>query len=125
MKHQVIKNGKLSLPLPVPPTAISRFQKLTKSEPVLTCPFLGLKDDPETLTNFASENNYCHCSKIPRAVPLDHQQMTCLFNHTRCPIFLKHMAAEVRTREKIEGTYRVTKPTLGMVNILTNLLGIK
>lgn len=125
MKHQITQNGKLSIASPAQPAVMSRFQKLTKSEPVLTCPFLGLKEDPETLTNFASENNYCHCPKIPRLVPLDHQQMTCLFNHTRCPIFLKHMTTEVRKREKSEGIRVPPKATVGMVNVLTNLLGIK
>lgn len=127
MKQNETKNGKLDVPPSTPQNSIARFRKLVNSKPASTCPFLGLKEDPETLTNYASEDNFCHCKGHARAVPLDYQQMTCLFNYGGCPVFLNHMAAEVHAREKLEGRKNghALKPAMGMVTILTNLLGIK
>lgn len=127
MKQSETKNGTLTTPPDVQQNTTTRFRRLIKSEPSLTCPFLGLKDDPETLTNYASEDNFCHCKSNPRAIPLDYQQMTCLFSYTRCPVFLRHMAAEVQARERMEGVQNghAAQNALGMVSLLTNLLGIK
>ncbi len=127
MKERVIQNGKIGITPPAQTDCIDRFKRLVHSEPALTCPFLGLKDDPETLTNYASEDNQCHCSGRPRPIPLDHQQMHCLFAYTGCSIFLKRMTADVRAREKAEMKHKplASKPSLGMVGALTNLLGIK
>ena len=104
-----------------------RFKRLVHSEPTLSCPFLGLKDDPQTMTNYASEDNFCHCKKRPQLIPLDHQQMTCLFDYTCCPIFLRRVVAEVNAREKAEGKRNGTGSRLStqVLRTFTNLLGIK
>ncbi|NUM44925.1 MAG: hypothetical protein HUU38_09480 [Anaerolineales bacterium] len=127
MKHSASTNTQQGILPPPQSNTSTRFKMLIRSAPAPTCPFLGLKNDPETLTNFASEDNFCHCNGHPRTMPLDHQQMFCLFGYTQCPIFLKRMAAEVRAREKAERKLSglALKPSLGMVAVLTNLLGIK
>jgi hypothetical protein len=127
MMERAVRNGKLGIHPPPQADSIDRFRRLINSEPALTCPFLGLRDDPETLTNYASEENQCHCKGRPRAIPLDHQQMYCLFEYTRCSTFLKRMTAEVQARERAERISKgqTLKPSLGVVGTLTNLLGIK
>ena len=118
-------NGKLSLHHPRQ-DVVDRFKRLVRSEPAAVCPFLGLKDDPQTLTNYASEDNYCHCKNRPQQIPLDHQQMKCLFDYTCCPVFLKRMVAEVHAREKAEGHKRAdSQLSTHVLRTFTNLLGIK
>ena len=125
MMKRVVQNGKLQPPPQA--NSIDRFKRLIHSEPALTCPFLGLKDDPETLTNFASEENHCHYKGRARKIELDHQQMYCLFNYTGCPVFLKRMAAEVQAREKDERKSNGSASHLShqTLRTLTNMLGIK
>lgn len=127
MTNSAIPNSNFSIIPPASSNTTARFRMLINSEPTLTCPLLGLKNDPETLTNFASEDNFCHCKGHPRSVPLDHQQMYCLFGYTRCPIFLKRMTAEVKAHERAErGTNGLAPRSLtGMVGLLIHLLGIK
>ncbi len=127
MINKITPNGKLGIQPPPQPDSIDRFKRLVNSEPALTCPFLGLKEDSETLTNYASEDNHCHCKGRARPIPLDHQQMHCLFEYTTCQVFLKRMAAEVRAREKVETQHQpvARRSPLGMMGALTNMLGIK
>jgi hypothetical protein len=52
------------------------------------CPFLGLKDDPETALSFASSHNHCFHAKPVLPVRLDFQRTYCLkSNHTNCEEF--------------------------------------
>ncbi|GAB4581834.1 MAG: hypothetical protein Fur0022_45850 [Anaerolineales bacterium] len=127
MKTRVKPKKQLGVLTPPQADIPARFRALIHSEPALTCPFLGLKDDPATMTNFASEDNFCHCKGQPRAIQLDHQQMYCLFSYAQCPIFLKRISAEVQARDNAERKRRgqLLKPSLGVVTVLTNLLGIK
>ena len=120
------ENGTLRLRHPQQ-DVVDRFKRLVHSEPAAVCPFLGLKDDPQTLTNYASEDNYCHCKKRPQLIPLDHQQMKCLFDYTCCHVFLKRMVAEVQAREKAEGNHKGSNAQLPthVLRTFTNLLGIK
>lgn len=127
MTNSVIPNSNFSVFPPVPSNTAARFRMLINSEPTITCPLLGLKDDPETLSNFASADNYCHCKGHPRSVPLDYQQMYCLLGYARCPGFLKRMATEVHAQEQTEKEKKgvTSRTSAGMVGLLINLLGIK
>jgi hypothetical protein len=127
MKQHMNHNGKMGVLPPTESNPATRFRKLIQSEPVLTCPFIGLKHDAATLNNFASGDNFCHCKGRPASVPLDHQQMFCLFGYARCPSFLRQMVAEVQASEPVERSPNEHLPQLavGMVGLLTALLGIK
>ncbi|NOY99954.1 MAG: hypothetical protein GXP40_12280 [Chloroflexi bacterium] len=58
------------------------------ANPNKRCPYLGMRDDPETALGFPSNWNYCHNAK-PVAIPdLEHQRNACLTaRHTACPVF--------------------------------------
>jgi LysM repeat protein len=61
-----------------------------------TCPFLGLKDDPETHLAFPSLRNCCRRVHPVEPVSLEHQSTHCLgMNYTHCPVL----------------SYDVTKPS--------------
>ncbi|MDX1662577.1 MAG: LysM peptidoglycan-binding domain-containing protein [Candidatus Promineifilaceae bacterium] len=56
--------------------------------PLLTCPYLGLPDDPETNYLFAVSMHQCHNVEPQTAVRLDHQQRYCLSSeYSRCPLY--------------------------------------
>ncbi len=51
------------------------------------CPYLGLSDDPDTSSAFASPNNFCHRALPPEPVSLVHQTSHCLGpGYTDCPM---------------------------------------
>lgn len=53
-----------------------------------TCPFLGLKDDPETALNFASVGNFCHHALPVTQIKGAYQRKYCLTSdHVNCPLF--------------------------------------
>jgi LysM repeat protein len=55
----------------------------------LNCPFLGLRDDPETCKLFPSEYNCCRRAQPVEPVTLAHQAAFCLSaQHFRCPVFI-------------------------------------
>jgi len=52
------------------------------------CPFIGLVNDPQSLTAYPSPQNYCHRFTDPRSVKLEYQQQHCLgILHRRCLVF--------------------------------------
>jgi len=54
------------------------------------CPFLGLKDDPETKLEFPAGANFCHHAKPVGPVQLDYQRSVCLTDsHAQCPVYLR------------------------------------
>jgi cytoskeletal protein RodZ len=54
--------------------------------PFHRCPFLGLKDDPETWYTFPADENVCHRAR--RKVDLKYQKLACLTeDYWRCPIY--------------------------------------
>lgn len=58
----------------------------------LNCPFLGLRDDPDTCKLFPSEHNCCQRALPVEAVALTHQVAYCLSaQHFRCPVFASKM----------------------------------
>lgn len=60
------------------------------------CPYLGLKDDQETVLGFASVGNYCHKAFPKSAINLNHQKSVCLTKeYMLCEVFLKKEAAKM------------------------------
>ena len=54
----------------------------------VTCPYLGLRDDPKTVLDFPSEGNFCHRARPVAPVSRSHQQDFCLCpEHINCPVF--------------------------------------
>ncbi len=54
----------------------------------IKCPYLGLKDDPNTALQFPSEGNFCHHAEPVAPVSRQHQQEFCLTeNYTLCPVY--------------------------------------
>lgn len=52
------------------------------------CPFIGLVNDPQSLTAYPSLQNYCHRFTDPKPVKLEYQQQYCLgILHHRCLVF--------------------------------------
>jgi hypothetical protein len=53
------------------------------------CPYLGLKDDPNSNKDFPFEGNTCYRAKRPVQVALSHQRSYCLCDeHTHCPGYI-------------------------------------
>lgn len=44
----------------------------------VSCPYLGLKDDPQTCMAYAAAANFCHRLQPPKPVSLVHQHQVCL-----------------------------------------------
>ena len=82
-----------------------------KIERHLTCPNLGLRDDPATISAFPSQINACYHVE-PFATPkLSHQHAYCLHsNHTICPVF-KAPAGGKMPKEIIHETRGLAKKT--------------
>jgi hypothetical protein len=54
------------------------------------CPYLGLKDDPNTALGFPSEGNFCHHVSPSIPVRRDHQQNYCLStSYHACPVIVQ------------------------------------
>lgn len=52
------------------------------------CPYLGLRDDPQTWLAFAAPANHCHRPTVPQPVTPAHQDDTCLTAaYTACPVY--------------------------------------
>lgn len=64
-------------------------RKTAKKKPQeQTCPYLGLRDDPDTHMAFPSPLNYCQRGKRAAPVKLEHQSSHCLdANHLTCPVY--------------------------------------
>ncbi len=59
-----------------------------KSKNLDSCPFVGLKNDPETSFSYASKSNYCHKVQPPEPVSISYQGSACLTEaYKRCPIY--------------------------------------
>ena len=59
-----------------------------KSKNLDSCPFVGLKNDPETSFSYASKSNYCHKVQPPEPVSISYQESACLTAaYKRCPIY--------------------------------------
>ena len=53
-----------------------------------TCPYLGLRDDPDTQVAFPSEINFCQHVRRPAPVDLEYQRSFCLADtYAQCPVF--------------------------------------
>lgn len=54
-----------------------------------SCPFLGLRNDPDSFDAYASQDNLCFKKKPSFMVRMEHQQTYCLTEHFQiCPVFL-------------------------------------
>jgi hypothetical protein len=55
---------------------------------VSSCPYLGLRGDPETQVSFPSQSNFCHHLKTSAPVSLEYQRAFCQSaHHTQCLVF--------------------------------------
>lgn len=53
------------------------------------CPYVGIRDDPQTSLSFPSEGNACHRAIPVSGILAEHQKNYCLSeNHIHCPVFL-------------------------------------
>lgn len=58
------------------------------------CPFLGLKEDPDSVLNFPSQGNCCHHAYPLSPVAISHQSKFCLTpNYLRCPVFISEKSS--------------------------------
>src|SRR5512142_504927 len=54
----------------------------------VTCPYLGLKDDPTTVLDFPSPGNLCHQARPVAPVKGSYQEKYCLTEeHAVCPLY--------------------------------------
>ena len=61
-----------------------------RSTNVHSCPFVGLKSDPETSFSYTSKSNYCHKVTPPEPLGISYQESICLKEeHQSCPIYLQ------------------------------------
>lgn len=68
------------------------------------CPFLGLEEDPQTLSVFPSEHNFCYRTEKPTPIELAYQQEYCLIkNHLNCPVFqdISHLTLPIASRQVV------------------------
>jgi len=93
------------------------------------CPFLGTRDDPETLFQYASEWNHCHRPGTPNSIDLGHQARYCLTKqHVNCPVykgaggpFPSELAGSAGEEKK--STFSIARMTGGVL-ILLSLAGL-
>lgn len=98
----------------IPPASEAKF-----------CPHLGILEDAQTCTAYASEWNLCYCAKPVSAVSLEHQRKICLSPvYTRCPVFQRESAAPLPKQLRRERTVSGSKKALLAVMILLLALGL-
>ena len=52
------------------------------------CPFVGLEQDPQSLTSYPSARNFCYRLRQPKSVRLEYQQQYCLSSaYQRCLVY--------------------------------------
>jgi hypothetical protein len=52
------------------------------------CPFVGLEQDPQSLTSYPSSRNFCYRLRQPKSVRLEYQQQYCLSSaYQRCLLY--------------------------------------
>ena len=87
-------------PSPLAPTPSAQTEEWHESR----CPFVGLEEDPQSLTSYPSPRNYCHKPKQPKQIKLEYQQQYCLsIAHQRCLVF--------KRGEKLHTQHEAKKPT--------------
>jgi hypothetical protein len=60
----------------------------TPQQSSLSCPHLGILDDPDSSHDFPSMWNYCFHCKSPTVPNFEHQKMVCLTaEHFSCPVY--------------------------------------
>lgn len=71
------------------------------------CPYLGLKDDPETHLAFPSPRNCCQRAHPVESVSLQHQSMTCLcMNYLHCTMLTTSLNLPLPDELKLDVPYR-------------------
>lgn len=85
----------------------------------ITCPYVGLRDDPSTSLSFPSEGNSCHHVQPVSSIIASHQENFCLSeNHVACPVYramqAQPMPAELvpPKRPQVPNGYRRLLPLL-------------
>ncbi len=78
------------------------YTKPINNDPEAVCPFLGLRDDPDTRFMYATTGNYCHRIDPAEPVAPAYQGAVCLDNaeYLSCPIYTQawkgKLPAEIR-----------------------------
>jgi len=96
----------------------------------IICPFLGLRDDPDSLLEFPSAQNYCYRRQSGASVRFAYQNEFCLSEkHRECSVFLNQQSAllpkQIRAvRSYRDGAFRKTLiATLSALLIIVLALG--
>ena len=64
------------------------MEEQTPQQPALSCPHLGILDDPGSSNAFSSTWNCCFHSKSPTVPSFEHQKAMCLTTeHVSCPVY--------------------------------------
>jgi chromosome partitioning protein len=73
---------------PTPATTLELLEEVqTEETNKVRCPFLGLKDDLNSMTDYPSPENYCHRAKPNASPKLDYQRENCLSGiYLACPM---------------------------------------
>lgn len=78
-----------------------------------TCPFLGMADDPTTVTLFPSDSNYCFHCKPPAAPNAIHQSRYCLTqNYEECKLKQEFSPGRMPAKYRWHKTPAITRATL-------------
>jgi hypothetical protein len=80
------------------------------------CPFLGLKEDPDSVLNFPSQGNCCHHANPITPVTTIHQSKFCLTsNYLRCPVYITDKNAPLPP--ELVGKYEDKQPSKNIILI--------
>ena len=78
-----------------------------------TCPFLGMADDPTTVTLFPSDSNYCFHCKPPAAPNAIHQSRYCLTqNYEECKLKQEFSPGKMPAKYRWQKTPAISRTTL-------------
>ena len=79
------------------------------------CPFVGMREDPETLTAYPSTMNLCLHQKTPKQVDFSHQAKFCLSeSHVNCPVYIGEMEL-ITPGSNLVGSFNRKLPHIGIL----------
>jgi tetratricopeptide (TPR) repeat protein len=79
------------------------------------CPFVGMREDPETLAAYPSMMNLCLHQKPHKQVDFSHQAKFCLSeSHVNCPVYIGEMEL-ITTSSTLDGSINRKLPHFGLL----------